>query len=53
MVSVLVPVVVFVIGLLVFFGAKNNPDVKEAARAMLWVGLFFSVAAVAKVALRL
>ena len=39
----LVPLVVLVLGLLLYAYARQNLDLKEVARIMVFVGLFFTV----------
>lgn len=44
-VTAYIPLLVFVLGLLLFFIAnrEKNPDAKEIGRAMLWCGLLVSL----------
>lgn len=52
MAILLIPLVVFILGSAVYVLAAN-PKAQEIGRAALWVGLFFTIAAVSKVVVRL
>ena len=48
MITVLIPFLVFVVGLLIFTTAKANPDIKEIGRCLMWCGALVTLLVVAQ-----